>query len=125
MAAKTRRYDAIPAAEPRWREGATLFNERRYFESHEVWEALWHDVGGDERQLLQGLIQLAAAYHHLAHGNRSGAEYLYRRGRERLSRWVPARAGLPVAELLEQVDRDFAALNAGGAVGAPQIHMAQ
>lgn len=48
------------------REGAVLFDDGRYFEAHEAWEAHWL-VEKDEsrRLLLQGLIQLAAALHKL------------------------------------------------------------
>ena len=48
------------------REGARLFDERRFFEAHEAWEARWL-VETDERRrlLLQGLIQIAAAFHKL------------------------------------------------------------
>jgi hypothetical protein len=48
------------------REGAQLFDEGRFFEAHEAWEAHWL-VEKDEprRLLLQGLIQIAAAFHKL------------------------------------------------------------
>lgn len=48
------------------REGARLFDEGRYFDAHEAWETHWL-VEKDEprRLLLQGLIQIAAAFHKL------------------------------------------------------------
>ena len=48
------------------RAGAQLFDEARFFEAHEAWEAHWL-VEKDEprRLLLQGLIQIAAAFHKL------------------------------------------------------------
>ena len=98
----------IPRAEPRLLEGMRLFNEGQFFGSHEVWESLWHDVVGPERELLQGLIQVAAAYYHLSRGNRAGAGYLYRRARPRLSKWAPQHAGLDVGDFLARVDRQFA-----------------
>lgn len=53
----------------RWREneaylfGVDLYNFAYWWESHELWEALWHLTGhaGTEAQFLQGLIQVAAA----------------------------------------------------------------
>ncbi len=110
---RTRRFDRVPPAEPRLLEGARFFNLGRFFESHEVWESLWHEVEGKERQLLQGLIQLAAAYHHLSRNNRAGARYLYARGRARLVPWAPRHAGLAIADFLSQVDEDFAKLKRG------------
>lgn len=44
-------------------EGARRFAEGRYFEAHEVWEDAWRVERGELRQLLQGLIQVAAGFH--------------------------------------------------------------
>ncbi len=62
---------AKPAAiDPaRWRDSrdychaVDLFNHGFYWESHEVWEGLWHAAGrrGVEADFLKGLIKLAAA----------------------------------------------------------------
>ena len=59
--------ERIPLAH-QWIRGLDLFDHRYYWEAHEVWEAVWKSVPeGSERQLLQGLIQLAASTlkHHL------------------------------------------------------------
>jgi len=48
-----------------WR-GAALFDRGEFFEAHEVWEERWRVTeGACERVLLQGLIQVAAAFHKL------------------------------------------------------------
>lgn len=44
-------------------EGSRLFDAGRFFEAHEVWEAAWLLEDGSARELLQGLIQIAAGYH--------------------------------------------------------------
>jgi hypothetical protein len=46
--------------------GTRLFDAGKFFEAHEVWEERWR-VATDqvERDLLQGLIQVAAAFHKL------------------------------------------------------------
>jgi hypothetical protein len=66
-------------------QAVALWNERLFFEVHEVLEAVWQRETGDRRQALQGLIQVAVAYHHLAHGNPRGARTLLREGRSRLA----------------------------------------
>jgi predicted metal-dependent hydrolase len=43
-------------------EGLELFNAGRFWEAHEAWEAAWLVEDGDVRQMLQGLIQVAAGY---------------------------------------------------------------
>src|SRR5206468_134864 len=71
------------------------------FEVHEVLEAVWKTAAGATRQALQGVIQIAVAYHHLMHGNRRGARSLLVEGRSRLAS-VPATTlpALDVAALL-------------------------
>lgn len=55
-------------------EGVRLFNERKFWHAHEAWEAIWLE---SKSPFLQGLIQLAAAYHHVQRGNLRGAERLF------------------------------------------------
>ena len=58
-------------------EGVALFNEQRFWHAHEAWERLWLIERGPEKRFLQGLIQLAAAYHHVVRGNHRGARRLF------------------------------------------------
>ena len=76
---------------------AALWNERLFFEVHEVLEAVWKTAAGATRQALQGVIQIAVAYHHLMHGNRRGARTLLAEGRSRLAS-APATA-LPALDV--------------------------
>jgi hypothetical protein len=77
-----------------------LWDERLFFEVHEVLEAVWRSATGDVRQALQGVIQLAVAFHHLAHGNRRGARSLLVEGRSRLETVPPdTLPGLDLASL--------------------------
>src|SRR5207237_7833132 len=45
-------------------EAIRLFNDRFFFEAHEVLEEVWRQEHGESRVFLQGLIQICAAYHH-------------------------------------------------------------
>lgn len=47
------------------KQGVELFNEERYWESHEALESAWRKSEGDEKEVLQGIILLAAAFVHL------------------------------------------------------------
>lgn len=58
-------------------EGVELFNGGRFWHAHEAWEKLWLVEREETRPFLQGLIQLAAAYHHLQRGTLSGAVRLF------------------------------------------------
>jgi len=71
------RTDGLEAA-------AALFDAHLYFEVHELLEPAWRDAEGGEREALQGLIQIAVGYQHLANGNFAGARALLDEGRRRL-----------------------------------------
>ena len=64
--------------------GATHFNERRFWDAHESWEVIWLEAETDADQFLQGLIQVAAAYHHVQRGTFRGAVRLFDAGLRRL-----------------------------------------
>jgi len=72
------RADVLQAA-------AALFDAHLYFEVHELLEPSWRDAEGGERDALQGLIQVAVGYQHLANGNLAGARALLDEGCRRLS----------------------------------------
>jgi len=98
---------------------AALWNEALFFEVHEVLEAVWQREAGERRQALQGLIQIAVAWHHLAHGNPRGARTLLREGRARLAAAPPGT--LPLLDgsaLLAATEPAESALAASGAPGA-------
>jgi hypothetical protein len=69
---------------------AALFDAALYFEVHEVLEPHWVVAVGEAREALQGLIQVAVGWQHLANGNLAGARSLLVEGSRRLRG-----AGLP------------------------------
>ena len=54
-----------------------LFNAHQFWHAHEAWERVWLVSEGDLRRFLQGLIQLAAAYHHVQRGTFRGGVRLF------------------------------------------------
>ena len=56
------------------------------------------------RPFFQGLIQLAAAFHHLAGGRFVGAMALFQAGAARLAPFAPVTLGLDVARLLLETE---------------------
>jgi len=92
--------------------GVHAFNAGELFAAHEVWEELWLDSGGPEKQLLQGLIQIAAGYAKVETGTRSGALKLLGRGLARIRPFLPAAAGLRLAAFVAGIDADVQRLRA-------------
>jgi hypothetical protein len=61
-----------------------LFDARLYFEVHEHLEPHWSHATGETRESLQGLIQVAVGFEHLAGGNVAGAIALLHDGCARI-----------------------------------------
>jgi predicted metal-dependent hydrolase len=89
----------------RVRDGLRLFNERYFFEAHEILEDLWHREHGEARLFLQGLIQICAGFHHFQNGNPRGAAELLQRGSDKMRKYPEQYMGLDAAGLLRDVDR--------------------
>jgi len=87
--------------------GVRLFNQRRFFECHEIWEELWKPSAGEMRRLYQGLIQTAAALHHATRGNRTGALAVWSKAREKLEAAPDRYRGLSIARLRTELDDYF------------------
>lgn len=95
-------------------EAAVLFRAGLYFEVHEVLEAIWLELADPERSVVQGLIQIAVAMHHLAHANPRGAVSLFAAGRVKLGPHRPIFRGVDLSALLA----DVAGWEAAAAAGA-------
>lgn len=117
---RAKAYRPIPLAARRHAlaEGLAAYDRGDFFEAHELLEPAW--MGTDEigeREVIQGLIKLAAAFVHAARGNPAGVAKNLRGARARLST-PEARAkgpdvgidaamlGMLIAERLEEMERE-------------------
>ena len=69
-------------------EAQRLLDEGLPFHAHEVLEATWKAAPDAERDLWQGLAQLAVGLTHALRGNSAGAATLLRRGSDRISAYT-------------------------------------
>ena len=95
--------DHLPKMDPLWwsevdwrthdwfLHGCDLFDHRYLWESHEVWEEIWHAVpkGDPDRERIQLLIQAAACALKVHMGSERAARRLLERCRQRLERFEP------------------------------------
>jgi predicted metal-dependent hydrolase len=86
------------------RKGIILFNHRLFFEVHEVLETQWLQATDPEKQFLQGLIQLAVAFHHLENHNPRGARSLLQDGIAKLLPYRPAFLGVELQEVIQELE---------------------
>jgi predicted metal-dependent hydrolase len=79
-------------------KGVDQFNSHDFWHAHESWETLWLASRDPEKRFLQGLIQLAAAYHHVQRGTFSGAVRLFDAAQVKLAAFPDDYLGVDRAE---------------------------
>ena len=86
------------------RRGCALFDGGHFFAAHECWEEVWRSTDPEPRELWQGLVQLAAAFHHLrARRLPDVAARVLAKARRRLEVVPPGDHEVDVAALLPQL----------------------
>lgn len=95
--------DTLDADDDRYLQGIRHFNAREFYDAHEVWEDLWHQLHERNGEFIQGLIQFATALHHFEARNLKGARILYGGGVELLAPLGDTFWKLPVKKLLEDM----------------------
>jgi uncharacterized protein len=94
-------------------KGLEAFNSGHFYEAHEHWEEVWLETLDPEKMFLQGLIQVAAAFHHYSRANRQGTQNLLRAGLTKVERFPQVHGGLALEPLRVAVRRWLAALQDG------------
>ena len=93
-------------------QAAALFDARLFFEVHELLEPYWVRADGATREALQGLIQIAVGFQHLANANVEGARMLLAEGSARAE--GKKLAGRDLAEFVSAVRVSLDAIRALG-----------
>jgi len=96
-----------------YQKGLEAFNSAHFYDAHEHWEEVWLETPNPDKMFLQGLIQVAAAFHHYSRANMLGTRNLLRAGLLKLDRFPEVHGGLEIEALREAVREWLTALNAG------------
>ncbi|HVA16356.1 MAG TPA: DUF309 domain-containing protein [Candidatus Dormibacteraeota bacterium] len=99
----------------KFRQGIILFNSGEFFKAHEVWEELWLVSARSDKLFLQGMIQLAAAFHHYSRDNRNGTKSLLEAGLKKLEQFPDEFRGVDLNALRGSANNWLAALAKAGA----------
>ena len=94
-----------PSAYPdRYKKGVWLFNNRHFFECHEILEAQWMESIGTEKTFYQMIIHAAVAFVHWENGNRKGVLSLHHTFKMKAAA-IPAGTymGLDIAQLTQDM----------------------
>jgi len=105
MAARPALADLDPATREALAKGISEFNAWRFYDCHETLEDVWREVGskGEEGTLAdfyQGIIKIAAGFHHVLRDNHKGAINLLSDAFRLLESFRPATLGVDVDRLL-------------------------
>jgi predicted metal-dependent hydrolase len=94
-------------------QGVAHYRRQKFFEAHEHWEIVWKQSRGEEKKLLQAMIQMAGAFHHWQRRNRTGAVSLLHGSLRRLESCGPGCGGMDVAALRLELRRWVEELEGG------------
>jgi hypothetical protein len=93
------------------RQGIELFNSERYWESHEAWEYAWRKASGAEKDVLQGIILVAAALVHLQKNEGQVALSIIERAYNKLAGKAPEYMGIDIEVLRSELSQMISAGN--------------
>ena len=83
--------------------GLLAYEEKDFFEAHEMWEELWSEYYLDDKTFIQGLIQLAVSFVHLGNGNLKGAKSLLKKSTDKFSSYSGLHRGINIDKLKLQI----------------------
>ena len=101
---------AVPYNCADFKRGLDFFNRAHFFDAHEVLEDVWRALDRDRphdqplRRHLQGIVQLAVAFHHESTGNHVGARSVLERAMRNLDGADRSFPGLDLLRLRAELE---------------------
>ena len=92
--------------EEKFLDALNLFNNQKWYEAHDAFENIWNTLDGDERQVIQGILQVSVSQFHLSKGNLNGATILLGEGLGRIKSRTDINLGIDLesfCKCLEQL----------------------
>ena len=78
-----------------------LFNNQEWYKAHDAFEEIWNTVDGDERQVIQGILQVSVSQFHLSKGNINGATILLGEGLGRIKTRTKTKIGIDLVSFCQ------------------------
>jgi hypothetical protein len=103
--------------------GGRLLAEGQPFHAHEVFEAAWKSLPGQERELWRGLAQVAVGLTHARRGNASGAISLLRRGAGHVAEFADAPGEVDAGFVAAQAARLALRIERNGLASVPEAEL--
>jgi predicted metal-dependent hydrolase len=83
--------------------GINLFNNAEFFDAHEALEDVWRAAPSENKKFLQGMVQIAVAFHHHSKGNRVGMRSVLERAIRNLAEPPGSFEQIQLAALLQSL----------------------
>ena len=81
-----------------------LFNKQEWYEAHDAFEEIWNSLYGDERQVIQGILQVSVSQFHLSKGNLNGATILLGEGLGRIKTRTKINLGIDLESFCRSLE---------------------
>lgn len=102
-------------------KGIEEFNNHEFYEAHETLEDYWNTLSGDEKELVQSIIQAAVAFYHFGRGNRVGARKLLLRAVKRAESVAEGTLEIETAPYLEAIRNSLLTVEANEPASTMQM----
>lgn len=79
--------------------GIELFNQRKFYEAHEYFEAAWRATFDDSREFYRVLLQISGGFYRLVQDRPAAAHKFFLRARFWLEAFLPSHCGFDTANL--------------------------
>lgn len=86
-------------------QGIATFNQREFFEAHELLETAWRADSSQYKTLLQGIIQFSVGCYHATRRNWKGASTVLLRARKNLLPYLTTAYFVDTSQTLAQIDQ--------------------
>ena len=94
----------IQTFEENFLNALNLFNTQKWYEAHDAFEDIWNTLDGDERQIIQGILQVSVSQFHLSKGNLNGATILLGEGLGRIKNRTNINLGIDLESFCKSLE---------------------
>ncbi len=98
------REEDIKSFDDAFFDALNLFNNQKWYEAHDAFEDIWNTLEGDERQIIQGILQVSVSQFHLSKGNLNGATILLGEGLGRIKNRTNIDLGIDLVSFCNCLD---------------------
>ena len=99
------REEDIKSFEEAFFDALNLFNNQKWYEAHDAFEDIWNTLDGDERQIIQGILQVSVSQFHLSKGNLNGATILLGEGLGRIKNRTNINLGIDLYTFCQSLEK--------------------